>query len=57
LRVVLADGSAVRPDKLLVSSGRVGNTDGLGLEAAGVTVDERGRIVVGEHFQTAAPGI
>jgi hypothetical protein len=28
LRVVLADGSEIRPDKVLVSSGRVGNTDG-----------------------------
>ncbi len=57
LRVVLTDGSQVRPDKVLVSSGRVGNTDGLGLEAAGVTVDDRGRIVVDEYFQTSAPGV
>jgi NAD(P) transhydrogenase len=57
LRVVLADGSEIRPDKVLVSSGRVGNTDGLNLEAAGVTVDNRGRIVVDEHLQTAVPGI
>lgn len=57
LRVVLTDGSEVRPDKVLVSSGRVGNTDGLGLDAAGVTVDDRGRIVVDEHFQTSAPGV
>ena len=56
LRVVLTDGSEVRPDKVLVSSGRVGNTDGLGLDAAGITVDDRGRIVVDEHFQTSAPG-
>ncbi len=57
LRVVLTDGSEIRPDKVLVSSGRVGNTDGLGLDAAGVTVDDRGRIVVDEHFQTSAPGV
>jgi NAD(P) transhydrogenase len=57
LRVVLADGSDLRPDKVLVSSGRVGNTDGLSLETAGVMVDDRGRIVVDEHFQTAASGI
>ena len=57
LKVVLSDGSEIRPDKVLVSSGRVGNTDGLGLDAAGVKVDDRGRIVVDEHFETAAPGI
>ncbi|HET6916799.1 MAG TPA: Si-specific NAD(P)(+) transhydrogenase [Acidimicrobiales bacterium] len=57
LRVRLGDGSEVRPDKVLVSSGRVGNTDGLGLEAAGVVMDERGRIVVDEHFRTSVPGV
>jgi NAD(P) transhydrogenase len=57
LRVVLAGGSEIRPDKVLVSAGRVGNTDGLNLAAAGVTIDGRGRIVVDEHLQTAAPGI
>jgi NAD(P) transhydrogenase len=57
LRVALTDGSEIRPDIVLVSSGRVGNTDGLGLDAAGVTVDDRGRIVVDEHFQTSAPGV
>jgi NAD(P) transhydrogenase len=57
LRVVLSDGSGIRPDKVLVSSGRVGNSDGMGLEPAGVKVDERGRIIVDEHFQTSAAGI
>lgn len=57
LRVVLADGTDIRPDKVLVSSGRVGNTDNLGLDAAGVVVDDRGRIVVDEHFQTSAHGV
>ena len=57
LRLVLGGGSEVRPDKVLVSSGRVGNTDGLGLEAAGVDLDARGRIVVDERFQTSSPGI
>ena len=57
LRVVLSDGSEIRPDKVLVSSGRVGNTDGLGLESAGVKLDERGRIVVDEYFETTSSGI
>jgi NAD(P) transhydrogenase len=57
LRVALTDGSEVRPDIVLVSSGRVGNTDDLGLDAAGVTVGKRGHIVVDEYFQTSAAGI
>jgi len=57
LRVLLGDGSEIRPDKVLVSSGRVGNTEGLGLESTGVAIDERGRIVVDEHFRTSVPGI
>ena len=42
---------------MLVAAGRVVNTAGLGLEAAGVQVDVRGRIVVDEHFQTTAASI
>ena len=57
LRLVLGDGSEVRPDKVLVSSGRVGNTEGLGLEDTEVAVDERGRIVVDDRFQTSVAGI
>ena len=57
LQVTLTDGSEVHPDKVIVSSGRVGNTEGLGLEDAGVEVDDRGRIVVNERFQTTAPGV
>ena len=57
LRVVLGDGSELRPDKVLLSSGRVGNTEGLGLDAAGVAVDARGRIAVDAHFRTSATGV
>jgi NAD(P) transhydrogenase len=37
--------------------GRQTNADLLNLEAAGVTADERGKIGVNEHFQTAVPHI
>ncbi len=57
LHVELGDGSAVTPEMVLFAAGRVGNTQGLGLEEAGVEVDDRGRIVVDEHFQTTAPRI
>ena len=36
----------------LFASGRLSNTDGLGLDTAGVAVDERGRISVDEHYRT-----
>ena len=42
---------------LLVAAGRSPNTRGLGLELAGVEVDERGYIKVNEQLQTTAPGI
>lgn len=44
-------------DRLLVAAGRLPNTDGLGLEAAGLATDERGRIPVNAHYQTSVPGI
>lgn len=42
---------------LLLAVGRVPNTDDLGLDAAGVQIDERGYINVDEHLQTVVKGI
>ncbi len=42
---------------LLLAVGRRPNTDDLGLEAAGVAVDERGNIVVDDELRTSVPGI
>ena len=44
-------------DKLIVSVGRVPNTDGLGLDAVGLAVNERGFIDVDDHCRTTLPGI
>lgn len=44
-------------DKVLVAVGRKANSQGLGLEAAGVAVDERGRVVVDDKFATNVPGV
>jgi NAD(P) transhydrogenase len=57
LEVELADGEILRPEKVIFAAGRAGNTEGLGLEEAGVATDERGRIVVDEQFRTTAEGI
>jgi pyruvate/2-oxoglutarate dehydrogenase complex dihydrolipoamide dehydrogenase (E3) component len=42
---------------LLVATGRKPNTEGIGLELAGVEVTERGYIKVNERLQTTAPGV
>jgi dihydrolipoamide dehydrogenase len=47
----------VHCDRVLLAVGRVPNTDGLNLEAAGLELDERGRVPVGEHFATAAENV
>jgi NAD(P) transhydrogenase len=47
----------VAGDALLYAVGRQGNIDELNLDAAGLKADERGRIIVNEHFQTNVPGI
>ena len=44
-------------DKLIVSIGRVPNTIGLGAEAIGVQLDERGAIVVDGDCKTNVPGV
>ena len=56
LEVSLADGEVIAPDKVLFAAGRTGNTEGLGLDAVGVSLDARGRIVVDGQYR-AAPGI
>jgi NAD(P) transhydrogenase len=57
LAVTLADGEIVRPEKVLFAAGRAGNTEDLGLAEAGIEVDQRGRIVVDDHFETSAEGV
>jgi pyruvate/2-oxoglutarate dehydrogenase complex dihydrolipoamide dehydrogenase (E3) component len=42
---------------LLVAAGRAPNTEGIGLELAGVAVTDRGYIKVNERLQTTAPGV
>ena len=44
-------------DKVLVAVGRRPFTDGLGLDQAGVQLDEKKRIKVDAHLKTTAPGV
>ena len=47
----------IEADVVLVAIGRVPFTEGLGLEAAGVKKDNRGRVIVDAHFRTNVAGI
>ena len=57
LHVEMSTGRAVHPDKIIFAAGRTGNTEDLGLAAAGVATDDRGRIAVDDHFQTTLAGV
>ena len=57
VRIKLASGKEVVSDKALYSIGRTGATWALNLDKAGLSADDRGRIPVNEHYQTAAPNV
>jgi len=57
-RAECEDGAPEIPGShLLMAVGRTPNTGDLGLENAGVVVDERGYIAVDDQLRTSAPGI
>ncbi|MEW6453982.1 MAG: dihydrolipoyl dehydrogenase [Pseudomonadota bacterium] len=47
----------IEADVILVATGRVPFTEGLGLKEAGVELDERGRVKTDHHFATNVKGI
>ncbi|MDP6706102.1 MAG: glutathione-disulfide reductase, partial [Alphaproteobacteria bacterium] len=57
LRLHLTDESSLETDYVLYATGRRPNTEGLGLEAAGVATDEVGAVVVDAHSRSTAPSI
>jgi glutathione reductase (NADPH) len=57
VRVKGSDGSARTYDRLLWATGRRPNTDGLGLERAGVKLGRRGEVLVDRYSQTNIPSI
>ena len=53
----LKSGKRIAADTVLYSAGRIGATDALALDAAGLAADTRGRITVDQHYRTAVPHI
>jgi len=53
----LANGMVVKSEKMLVALGRQPNVEELNLDAAGLSLDDKGRLSVNEYGQTAVPHI
>jgi dihydrolipoamide dehydrogenase len=51
------DEISIETDYCLIAIGRRAYTEGLGLEHAGVAVDERGKVLVDGHLRTNVPNI
>ena len=52
-----AGEQTIEGSDLLVATGRVPNTEGVGFERAGVKLDERGYISVNDRLETTAPDV
>jgi NAD(P) transhydrogenase len=55
--LLLESGKRIVSDLIVFSAGRIGATDRLNLEAAGLQADARGRLTVDATFRTATPHI
>jgi len=55
--LTLTGGKTVEVDTVLLATGRKPYTEGLGVQAAGVALGERGRVLVNDRLRTSAPGI
>jgi dihydrolipoamide dehydrogenase len=55
--VTIEDSEPIHCDRVLMAVGRVPNIENLGVDALGLTVDARGRIVTDQHFQTNIPQV
>ncbi|HVL74419.1 MAG TPA: glutathione-disulfide reductase [Noviherbaspirillum sp.] len=56
-RALLDNGETLDAEAVLFATGRVPNTEGLGLENVGVRLSERGAIKVDANFTTSVPSI
>ena len=56
-RAVLEGGETVEADRIIVGVGRRPNTEGIGLDAAGIAPGPRGEIQVDDRMATSAAGL
>jgi pyruvate/2-oxoglutarate dehydrogenase complex dihydrolipoamide dehydrogenase (E3) component len=52
-----AGEQTIEGSDILVATGRIPNTAGIGLDKAGIALDERGYIRVNDRLQASAPGV
>jgi glutathione reductase (NADPH) len=57
LDITLSDGNVQQVDQVLYAIGRVPNTKSMGLEEAGVKLNDSGAIVVDDYFRTSVDNI
>lgn len=56
-RVTLSDDTEMRSECVLYAVARCGNSNGLGLEQIGVSTNQRGFVLVDDHYRTAVPHV
>lgn len=56
-RILLEDGESILATRVMAATGRTPNTQGLGLEAAGVELGPNGRVVVGATSKSTVDSI
>ena len=57
VRITLNTGQVLNVDNALFAAGRQSNVQGLGLEALGVALGQRGLVLVNDKYQTSIPNI
>jgi len=57
VRITLESGKLINTEKALYAAGRMGNTESLDLEAAGLGADDRGLLEVNDDYQTKVPHV
>ena len=57
LQATLTDQSTLLADQIMYATGRKPNTEGMGIETIGITLDKNEAIVVNDQYQTNIPSI
>jgi pyruvate/2-oxoglutarate dehydrogenase complex dihydrolipoamide dehydrogenase (E3) component len=57
LQIRTASDETIEGSDILVAAGRTPNTDGIGLDLAGVALDARGYVAVNDRLETSAPDV